>query len=43
MKPTDDTTSGAHVHHCTADEAFDRLHDVATAFVATHTRPAATT
>ncbi|MGZ4523665.1 MAG: ANTAR domain-containing protein [Mycobacteriaceae bacterium] len=42
------------VHHCTADEAFDRLrtqsqdtntklHDVATAFVATHTRPATTT
>ncbi|MGZ4516840.1 MAG: ANTAR domain-containing response regulator, partial [Mycobacteriaceae bacterium] len=42
------------VHHCTADEAFDRLrtqsqntnttlHDVATAFIATHTQPATTT
>jgi AmiR/NasT family two-component response regulator len=42
------------VHHCTADEAFDRLRtqsqdtntklqDVATAFIATHTRPATTT
>ena len=42
------------VHHCTTDEAFDqlrtqsqdtntKLHDVATAFVATHTRPATTT
>src|ERR1035437_2640095 len=42
------------VPHCPADEAFDRLrtqsqdtniklHDVATAFVATHTQPATTT
>jgi AmiR/NasT family two-component response regulator len=42
------------VHHCTADEAFDRLrtqsqdtntklHDVATTFIATHTQPATTT
>src|SRR5450759_1480730 len=42
------------VHHCTAEEAFDRLRtqsqdtnikirDVATAFVATHTQPAPTT